>query len=92
LTQFCLRSDTHTAVFVKYAVSSILTLGCISLLWLTEYIQTPYFALYNVHFPSFLGVWSCQKFFFCGLLSTQGIEKDGWGEVRGKDLDELESS
>ena len=92
LTQFCLWSDTYTAAFVKWTLPSILTFGCISLLWLKEFIQTPYFALYNVTLPSFLGVWSCQIFFFCGWFSVQGIEKDGWGEVRGKDVSELHSS
>jgi hypothetical protein len=90
--QFCLWIDTCTAVFVKRAVPSILTFRCISLLWLREFIQTPYFALYNVTFPSFLGVWSCQMFFVCGWFSMQGIEKDGWDEVRGIDVVELHSS
>jgi len=31
-------------------------------------------------------------FFSCGWLSVQGIEKNCWGEVRGKDLDELDNS
>ena len=92
LTQFCLWSDTYTAAFVKWTLPSILTFGCISLLWLTEFIQTPHFALYNLHFPSSLGVCSCQNFFFCGWFSVQGIEKDGWGEVRGKDVSELHSA
>jgi len=31
-------------------------------------------------------------FFVCGWFSLQGIEKDGWGEVGGKDVAERQSS
>ena len=92
MTQFCLWSDTYTAVFLKGVGPSILTVGCVSLLWLTEFKQTLCFQLYNVHFPSILGIWSCQIFFVCGWFSVQGLEKDGWGEVRGIDVAELHSS
>ena len=70
------RNVTNTAQIFKTAVAPILTIRCRNVLWITQFSQEPYFALYNVFLKYFYVIGIVWAWFV-----LQGIENRWFARI-----------